>query len=131
MSYTSNVNLVVYSENDLKAKKAGEVFQDLLDSTSSNMTKIDTALAKLSNLIFTNQTPVFTSDNTYNDYSYKGTIALAGVTANDFAEVVFGVTQAMSGDYAPICETYDGGVYIYAKSNSAIVIPTIKVERSL
>ena len=67
------------------------------------------------------------SDNTYTDYPYRASIAITGVTANDVAEIVFGATQATSGDYAPVCETYAGGVYIYSAVNTAITIPTIIV----
>ena len=71
------------------------------------------------------------SDTTYADYGYKCTIALTGVTANDVAEVVFGVAEATSGDYAPICETYAGGVYLYSKVNTAITVPTITVMKGV
>lgn len=69
------------------------------------------------------------SDATYTDYGYKGTIALTGVTASDVAQVIFGMTEATSGDYAPICETYAGGVYIYSKVNTTITIPTILITK--
>lgn len=67
------------------------------------------------------------SDNTYPDYPYRASIAITGVTASDMAEVVFGLDQAISGDYAPVCETYAGGVYVYSAVNTAITIPTIIV----
>ena len=71
------------------------------------------------------------ADTTYADYGYKCTIALTGVTADDVAEVIFGVTEATSGDYAPICETYAGGVYLYSKVNTAITVPTIMVMKGV
>ena len=45
------------------------------------------------------------------------------------AEVIYSVTDAESGNYASVCETYDGGVYIYSKVNTAITIPTILVVK--
>ena len=69
----------------------------------------------------------FAADSTYTDFGYKATIALTGVTSSMYAEVVFAPTEAMSGDYAPVCETYNGGVYIYAKEDTAITIPLIIV----
>lgn len=80
--------------------------------------------------IFTNTavaTGAFAADTTYTDYGYKGTIPLSGVTATMYAEVVYSLDNATSGDYAPITETYDGGVYVYSKVNTAITIPTIQV----
>lgn len=69
------------------------------------------------------------SDTTYADYPYKATIAATGVTANMVAEVVYDMAEAESGNYAPICETYDGGIYIYSKVNTTITIPTILVVK--
>lgn len=83
-------------------------------------------------LIFASGIPQWASDNTYPDYPYKGTISnLTGVTSSDYAEVVYSVEQASSGNYAPICETGSSCVYVYSKVNNAIIIPTIKVEKIL
>lgn len=71
----------------------------------------------------------FASDSTYSGYSYKGSVSLTGVTSTMFAEVVFSPADAISGNYAPICETYNGGVYIWSKVNTAITIPAIAVMR--
>lgn len=57
-------------------------------------------------------------------FPYRKTVAYAGITASMFAEVVFGVKDAISGNFSPVCETYAGGVYIYSKQNSSN--PTIK-----
>ena len=69
----------------------------------------------------------FSSNSTYADYSYRATIPLTGVTSDMWAVVAFAPAQADSGNYAPVCQTYNGGVYIYSKINSAITIPTITV----
>ena len=83
-------------------------------------------------LIFASGIPQWASDNTYQDYGYKGTISnLTGVTSSDYAEVVYSIDQAASGNYAPICETGSGCVYVYSKVNNAIIIPTIKVDKIL
>ena len=67
------------------------------------------------------------SDNTYADYPYRASVALTGVTASDFAEVTFSAADAVSGYYAPVCETYAGGVYLYSTSDDSITVPTIAV----
>jgi len=69
----------------------------------------------------------WTADTTYSDYGYRCAIAISGVTANDVAWVSFDTAQAISGDYAPVCDTYAGGVYIYSVTNNAITIPSIVV----
>ena len=72
----------------------------------------------------------WSADSTYTGYGYRCAIALTGVVASDVAEVIFGMTEASSGNYAPICDTYAGGVYIYSKVNTSITIPTIIVHKA-
>ena len=72
---------------------------------------------------------VWESDTTYADYPYKATIAATGVKSTMVAEVVYDMADAVSGNYAPVCNTFDGGVYIYSKVNTAITIPTILVVK--
>ena len=65
-------------------------------------------------------------------FPYFGAIPLTGATASMTPEVVFSVADAMSGIFAPVAETYDGGVYIYASelpSATTITIPTILLWR--
>ena len=69
------------------------------------------------------------SDTTYTDYPYKCVLTCSGVLATDFAEVVLGVTEAVSGNYAPICLTAANSVTIYSKVNTTITIPTINIVR--
>lgn len=78
--------------------------------------------------IFSNQTASnWVQDNTYTEYPLRCAIQLTGVTANDLAEVTFSATNAISGYYAPVSETYAGGVYIYSTSDEEITIPSIVV----
>ena len=76
-------------------------------------------------------TSAWTSNTTYDDYPYRAAVACSGVTAAMFAEVVLSPTDATSGNFAPVCQTYAGGVYLYAKAvpDAAITIPTIIVWR--
>ena len=69
------------------------------------------------------------SDTTYTDYPYKCVLTCSGVLATDFAEVVLGVTEAIGGNYAPICLTAADSVTIYSKVNTTITIPTINIVR--
>lgn len=73
----------------------------------------------------------FKSNNTYTDYPYRAAIAINGVTTNMIPEIIFDVADAISGNYSPVAQTYNGGVYIYAKSPSDnnLTIPTIIVWR--
>lgn len=67
------------------------------------------------------------SDATYTDYPYKADLTCQGVTADDIANVMFDGDEAVSGNYAPFCETSTNTVTIYGKSNTSITIPIIRV----
>ena len=69
------------------------------------------------------------SDTTYADFPYRCDVATSGVTSSMFAEVVFSLAQASSGDYAPICETKSGAVSVWSKKNVSITIPTILITK--
>jgi hypothetical protein len=82
-------------------------------------------------LIFQNitvETSLWVEDETYEQFGYKAEIACEGVTENYFSDVVFNVSEAMSGNYAPISITSENKVIIYAveKPTGTIIIPTIK-----
>ena len=76
-------------------------------------------------------TSAWASDATYADYPYRASVALPAITALSFVEIVFSPADATSGNFAPVCDTYAGGVYIYAKAvpDAMITIPTIIVWR--
>lgn len=73
----------------------------------------------------------FTSDNTYTDYPYRASIAVNGVTMDMIPEIIFDVADAIGGNYSPVAQTYNGGIYIYAASppDNNLTIPTIIVWR--
>lgn len=66
-------------------------------------------------------TPSWTEVDTHaaEGFPFRAQIALTGVTVNHFPQVVFSITDAQSGKFAPIAETYNGGVYIYAAEDLA------------
>lgn len=69
----------------------------------------------------------FVSDTTYAVFPYRASVALSGVISTMIPEVIFGMTDAISGIFAPVAESYNGGIYLYASTvpESAITIPTI------
>ena len=81
-------------------------------------------------LVFTNKsvaTTAFSTNTTYADYGYRASISCSGVTSSMVPQVIFSVTDSESGIFAPVVQSYNGGVYIYANAvpESAITIPTI------
>lgn len=69
----------------------------------------------------------FVADTTYADYPYRAAVALSGVMESMIPEVVFTLTDAVSGNFAPVAACYNGGVYIYAAEApvAAVTVPTI------
>jgi hypothetical protein len=103
------------------SKYNGKEVEDLLDSIPNKQEK---------NLYFTNlSASSWSSDSTYADFSYRCDVTCSGVTAEMYAEVIFNVEQYLSGNYAPVCETFENVVRIYSNDNTSITIPTIIVYK--
>ena len=69
----------------------------------------------------------FIKDSTYDGWGYRASVSLAGVTADHVPTVNFGITDASSGNLAPVAEAYAGGVYIYAKDRPALAVSIVSV----
>ena len=69
----------------------------------------------------------FVADATYSDFPYRAALPLTGVVSTMIPDVVLPVEAATSGNFAPVCECYNGGVYLYSDSvpDADITIPTI------
>lgn len=111
----------------------GQKISGLNDPTNGNEAAsknyVDTAAEKRK-LPFANVTvaaSAFGSNGTYTDYPYRASVALSGVTTGMIPEVIFALSEAVSGNFAPVAQTYNGGVYIWAaeKPSASITIPTI------
>lgn len=95
-----------------------QIVEDALNNKGSEVIK------------FTNMTASnWILDSTYSSFPYRCDITCANVTSEDYAEVVFEVTQAASGNYAPVCETGSGIVSIWSSVQDAITIPVIIITK--
>ena len=56
----------------------------------------------------------FSETGEYDAYPYRASVALEGVLASMIPEVIYGMEDATSGNFAPVAETYNGGVYLFA-----------------
>lgn len=76
-------------------------------------------------------TSAWTTDTTYKDYPYKANIPVTGCTKDYIPDVVLSLVDAISGNFAPIADSYAGGVYIYAKEKptAEMTIPTILLTK--
>ena len=106
-------------------------FAALLSSVEEELAELeaDTAV-ELKKKQFINKTvapSAFVNGSSYGDYPYYADVACEGVIASMIPEVVFGLDDAISGLFAPVTETGNGYVRIYASDipESTITIPTI------
>lgn len=111
-------------------------FEALLTAIQKELAGLEAGTAvELKKLQFSNVTVpkgAFVSNTTYQDFPYRASIALSGAIKSMIPEVVLSVDDAASGNFAPVAESYNGGVYLYAEStpDADITIPTIILWRS-
>jgi hypothetical protein len=70
----------------------------------------------------------WTADTTYTGYGFKATVPLTGATAAMIPHVYFSGTDALSGNYAPPPESYNGGIYLYGKTDTEITVSVVVLE---
>ena len=126
----------VQSVNDVQPDNNGNVELSASDIPTSDSSDVQTALdsKQAARLTFNNVSVLasaFVSDSTYSDYGYRAAVAITGVTSSMFPEVVLAPSDAASGNFAPVAQSYNGGVYIYAQSvpSATLTIPTIILWR--
>lgn len=73
------------------------------------------------------------SDDTYEEFPYRIAVSITGCTSAHKPDVTLSLADAVSGNFAPIAETYDGGVYIYAAAipDAAMTIPNITLLKEV
>lgn len=123
-SVNSKTGAVSLSASDVGAVPTSRTVNG--KALSSNIT-----VGNTSRIYATNKsvaTSAWRSNTTYADYPYRASVAVTGMTASHMPEVVFDLTDATSGNLAPIASSYAGGVYIYAKEvpSAAVTIATIE-----
>lgn len=156
MPTTSNIGLHVYNDTELSSafstvrewrksfqgdnSSGSESDMQIIDaafgSVQASMSSLSSTITQLSSAVDGKQDQLlkFTSvvasswvaDATYSNYPYACPLTCSGITADSVVDVVFSMTEATSGDYAPICETLANIVKIYAKVSDTITIPVIK-----
>ena len=69
----------------------------------------------------------FVADATCDAYPFRAAVPLSGVIDSMIPEVFLSLADAASGVFAPVAESYNGGVYIYAskKPDATVTIPAI------
>ena len=126
---TSSNKLSASLVSDLAKVATSGSYNDLLNKPTKLSDFTDDRIVKFTN---TNvAASAFVADSSYSNYSYCASISLSGVTANDTADVYFSGEQVEQEIYASFCESYAGGVKIYAaeKPSEAVIIPLILIHK--
>ena len=122
-------NLVAFDGTTGAQKDSGKKASDFAAATHSHA-------GYAAALIFQNvavAASAWASDTTYAAYPYAAVITCSGVTASHVPDVAFGVTEATSGNFAPVATSGSGTVTIYAatKPTAAITLPSIKCVKAV
>lgn len=110
-------------------------FEAFLKAIQNELLELESGTGvELKKLQFNNstvETTAFVADTTYGDFPYRAAVALEGVLETMIPEVVFSLADATSGVFAPVAESYNGGVYLYASDvpEVAVTIPVILLWR--
>ena len=73
-------------------------------------------------------TSAWSSNSTYSAYPYRASVTVSGMTANHVPGVVFDPDDADYGKLAPVCDSYNGGVYIYASAVPGAVVHVLSTS---
>ena len=69
-------------------------------------------------------TSAWAANTTYSaqGYGYRASVPLSGVMTDHIPDVTFAMADAVSGNLAPLADTYAGGIYIYAKEQPSATV---------
>ena len=159
LSFVDEGTLVVvkqYVDEQLDSKQdtliAGEnitIVGNVISSTGSGSVEHDDTLNKNGNPDFLHATQsqhdrwtnnysykiedtsvsTWSASTAYAGYGFQAQINIADLSEFDSVNVVFGLLDAISGNYAPAIEIYEGYILVFAKVNTAIIIPTIEITK--
>ena len=75
-------------------------------------------------------TSAWSSDSTYTDlgFNYRASVSVSNVTTSYIPDINFSPADQYSGNLASFADTYNGGVYIYAKTQPT---ETVTIESAI
>jgi len=115
----------VLAEINAMGEEINAKFDDYYDKSEVDSIIRGIAIRRYNNVSMNIESIV--SDETYEDYPYRADIPLGGAATSYIPAVMFDAEDALSGNYAPVSKTYNGGVSVYMKSvpSSNVMIPSI------
>lgn len=106
-------------------------FDAFLKSIQNELAELEAGTAvEMKKRLFTDTVvpaSAFSETGEYDAYPYRASVSLDGVLASMIPEIIYGMEDATSGNFAPVAETYNGGVYLFATDipEGDTEIPTI------
>ena len=124
---TSMINAQVQATLTETQEQSAAVLRAITDELSSLEAGTAVELKKLAFYNTTVSASAFINDATYTDFPFRASVALTGVLESMSPDIMLALEDATSGNFAPVCACYNGGVYLYAASvpDADITIPTI------
>ena len=109
--------------DDTLNKNGNPLFQHL------TQTQIDRFTNNYSYKIEDTSVSTWAASTAYAGYGFQAQINIADLSEFDSVNVVFGLLDAISGNYAPAIEIYSGYILVFSKVNTTITIPTIEITK--
>lgn len=116
---------VKFGKVDASIESVDERMKSFDDSLSSGLATKQDANLYFSNVSATN----WVLEGFFKDFKYRCDISLEGVEEWMLPEVIFGMEESSSGDYAPICSAGDGFITIWSAKDVGITIPTVVIYK--
>lgn len=115
---------------NMNGQKLNGIGTPVADDDAVNFKVLKDTSAQLTPLRFRNVVVAaakFVADETYEDYPLRAAVVLESVMETMVPDVVFALKDATGGNFAPVSNTYDGGIYIYAAEapEADVTIPVI------
>ena len=102
-----------------------------LGTFSANQSTNQTITLPSGTVQLLNQSVGFVSNpdtSTNEEFPYRATVTVSGVTTSTYAEVTYTEDQATSLNFATFCDTDNGKIYLYSRTNvGTVTIPTISI----
>ena len=124
---TSMINAQVQATLTETQEQSAAVLRAITDELASLEAGTAVELKKLAFYNTDVSASDFINDTTYTDFPFRASVALTGVLESMIPDIMLALEDATSGNFAPVCACYNGGVYLYAASvpDADITIPTI------
>lgn len=124
---TSMINAQVQATLTETQEQSAAVLRAITDELASLEAGTAVELKKLAFYNTAVSSSAFIDDTTYSDFPFRASVSLTGVLESMIPDIMLSLADATSGNFSPVCECYNGGVYLYAASvpDADITIPTI------